>query len=178
MTMVYREFVNALVISRTALPYGHIPFARSKQPDDEVTEADWRAWQWNPPQEGLYSQPDNSADAKPTWNMLVVWSTQANRDAAIARLDTECATRITAGYGEQTTHAEWQFRFRASEAGASDADRQRVAAGHAERDRLRARFQEVKTYIDGLTDISKIEQLDFTDPTYWAPTWSPPDPAG
>ena len=137
------------------------------------TKEKWELYQWNPPPG--HTLPDAKASRKPTYNELVGYARIVARNQSITRMRETCEMKICRRYGEQTSKAELQFRIRAAEAGASAADKKRLAAGNAERERLRTRYQAIKTWINSLTDIDTIIALNFSDDEYWATTWTPPD---
>ena len=162
----------------TRLPYDAYP---GQTPDgliDLTTRDAWNWYRWNPPEYLDYTEHQADCMAKPTWDMIIGALVSVRQEQAIDRLDSVCTARITAGYGEQNEKAELHFRLRATESGASNADKIRQADGNTERDRLRARYQAITAWINTITDPDILRNLDFSDDEYWSATWSPPDPAG
>ena len=140
-----------------------------------IDEQIWLRYGWNPPGNiALDGEADIGAGSKPSWATIAAFAINKRRQQFIARLDAECTTRITAGYGEQNEKAELHFRLRATESGASNADKIRQADGNTERDRLRARYQAIKAWINTLTDLDTLADVDFSDPDYWSLDWTPP----
>ena len=158
----------------TRLPYDTFPGQTPDSIIDLNTRDAWNWYQWNPPEYLDHAESQADCMAKPTWEMLLHAIRQVQRLRAIKRLDAACESRITQGYGANTSQAEWHFRLRAAEAGASEVDKQRLTAGNAERDRLRARYRAITARINTITDLDTLRGLDFSDDDYWSATWSPP----
>ena len=180
--MQYTLFKAALNRLVQAPPYGVQPYQADEhraarlrvRGELNITEDDWRAYRWNPPQSSSRLNPDNAADAKPTWMQLVTAAAEKLQEEAVKRLRADCASRITRGYGELTPQDENHQRLKAMEPGADDDLQRRITAGHAERDRLLARYHEIKTWLLTLTDLDRLKNLTFETDDYWTTTWSPP----
>ena len=161
-----------------------------------VTEKTWAAYPWR----GRHCAPhDPLASPKPSWQWLVeavrkmelaalaegrwefismplaqvesiaaVHSLEKTKTGFLQNLRTECRKRISAVYGAEDAQDELFIRMR------DGAD----ATKDAERDRLRARYAEIKTWAMGVTAKSGFDAVNLSADAAWTTTWTPPAAAG
>ena len=155
-----------------------------------ATEADWDAFQWNPPQyyrqAGTFTVGDTTfeieqamvdelgvvdaeAGAKPTWSDLMIAISSANtreiKRNLLRVLRNICRARITTAYGQDNHHDEIELRLGGRHTEAQDT----------ERERLRTRYSIIKAWIES-TDrtLTELEALDLNDDANWTgETWPP-----
>ena len=152
--------INALI-----LPYGLFPGSYPGGNDEKIFESKeaWDAYVWNPPQySGLEGDPDPRASSKPEWEELEVVGmlehlSQARTDK-LRLLKSECEIRITRAYGEMNTRDELFLRLRGGQTAKQDA----------ERERLRAKYIEIKTTIQNAS-LKQLQSLDLNADGLWAP---------
>ena len=171
------EYGNALTLQ---LPYRLFPGSYPGGIQPLITRVRWETYGWNPPgymPDLTESQPGVSG--KPIWKMVVAaiepgWIMR-NRPIILADLDRECRRRITAGYGKSSVETEGFFRLRAMEAGAVPADKARLVAGNTARERLRARHDTLRTWVNSLTTRDVLSTINWPDDTYWSEDYAPPE---
>lgn len=153
------------------LPYGYFP---GQTTDGRLvalnTREAWDSYVWNPP-EYDHEQPDSQPDClpKPPWDTLVEYATAALREQAVDRLREACSARITKdAFTAATLEDERNKRLRVLEAGTN------LAAEIQAMEKLRARYQAIEAWLATLTDMDVLSALDFSDPEFWAPVWTPP----
>ena len=184
---------QAIGILGLVLPYDQQPGNYPGGNVLEWTQASWDAYQWNPPQylqtgthivdgreieiptdEGApYAALDPAASPKPTWAELQTAVNRVMLDNRrydqLAALKSECRTRITAAYGENTFYDEIETRLGGRHLTEQDA----------ERVRLQARYAIIKAWIES-TDrtLAELDALDLTDDTNWSGDNWPPTRGG
>ena len=114
---------------RLVLPYHATPGARPGG-NTHFTEQSWELYGWNPPQYLDYSDPDDQAGAKPTWDMLRAAATaaqlaEAQRHAS-AELKQVVQARINRVYGAANNQAEIWLRLRGQQTAEQDLARDRL----------------------------------------------------
>lgn len=137
----------------------------------ELTETLWNNYQWNPPVHG-HEDPegtfelDDEAPPKPTWEKLMLayksFKIPADRLFRVEELRFQCSRRISLAYGENSFEEEVKTRL----------NNDHTAEEDAERERLRARYAEIKAWILANDDLDRV---DIYDDTVWEEGWSPPD---
>ena len=151
--------MRELVLDGLRLPHDHFPGAYHGGHLEFATEELWNLYPWNPPA-FITLEIDALASPKPTWAEIEaqVDPGQVRFLAPLLRLDLrrECRERITVAYGENTFDAEMELRLRSD---TPDED--------AERDRLRARYRELKDRIETGT-LEELRALDLETDATWA----------
>jgi hypothetical protein len=166
--------IAALDLLEVNLPYGVRPFRHDRLQClggdyPWITEDEWAAWRWNPPEGSPHLVAQEGADAKPTWRQVSAAAISILKERAIARLRRVCSSLITTrAFAARNLEDERNVRLRALEAGTELADEIAAMASY------RTRYTALRQWVMGLTDLHDLEILDFSDPLYWGPTWSPP----
>ena len=126
-----------------------------------ISEAEWDAYDWNPPADLSFSDPDPEASPKPTWAELIEAAGHAERDDLVTlhieALRQECRTRITKAYGESSIEEEILKRL-------GDAP---VAAGDQSRRLMIWRFRELRLWLEVGASLTDLSGFDATDDTHW-----------
>ena len=167
----FQRAMGHLVAGGLKLPHGVLPGSYPGGLRPFRSEAEWRAYGWNPPEylvgrEGFEAcwEADPEAGPKPTWAALVEAERAARLGALpgalIRQANAQAKARIAAAYVDTPDRIEeliWRLNGRAT--AAQDAERARlVAVCHA----LERRIGEAAT-------IEALEAIDVTGDAAWVP---------
>ena len=146
------------------LPFGIWPV---QTPNGRQLESlDWDSYDYNPPEHWRhfprYSESDPLASPKPTSVTIEEKLAQGDRarflSHALAAIHAECRQRIITAYGAEDWQAEIESRLGGRTNTAQDE----------ERDRLRARYQIIKSWVqDEARTFTELENFDASDDEHW-----------
>ena len=154
------------------LPYNKFPGSFRGGVIPLTVREKWEAYRWNPP-EFLpdYTESQEGASSKPPYEVIEDAIEPGYllrvKPRLVAEASRECRRRITAAYGESTTEDEGFSRLQALEAGAAPDLVAKVAAGNAERDRLRSRFKALKGNVEAATSKDALDAIDIMATATW-----------
>lgn len=134
------------------------------------TKEAWDRYIWNPPEfDTEHFDIDETASGKPNWHQIVESAITARRELAVKKLRAVCQDKITRdAFGEDTLDDERNLRMAALE---NNMD---ISSKILEKNRLTARYREIRDWINQLTDLDQLSELDFDNNTYWGASWNSP----
>lgn len=129
--------------------------------DSVFDEARWNAYKWDIPVG--FDTVDPEASPKPSWADIVrldsLCKSHYPRQTKLSLLYAECTRRIAVNYHPKAAdnrNKEWQVRLSGEDMTEKDA----------ERERLRARYQVLKTRVGSMT-VTQLKAFDPADDSLW-----------